>query len=577
MTALVEESVVALSRSVELTMLAKMTATLLLGLIAVGLARHARAAVRHLLLAATFGALVALVFVADLLPPLTIQVPAASAPAPSSSPAQPSARISGKTMPGVPGALVPAVTSTWDIGRRMPFIWAGGAVLLLGSIGAALLRLRGIRRRGLPWPERAALIQMLKADLDIRRSVSVLLHEDVAAPLTCGVRQATILLPLDARGWEEADLRRALVHELEHVRRGDWAIQLMARAVCAAYWFHPLVWTAWRKLCLEAERACDDAVLEVAERTEYAGQLVALARRLSAAPQPALGMANRSDLAERVSALLDVNQRRGRASVRSAVLTVVVAAIAVLTIAPLRAVRSDGRAPQATQQERGTLTATLQQAVDQAALTAALQQAADQATLATALQQAAQPCKATQSARRLYRAAERGDIERMTELLDAGANANCGLDGDGTPLIGAAREGRLAAVRLLLDRGADPNVPLSGDGNPLIMAAREGHLDVVELLLDRGADIDQIVPGDENALIQASGEGHLEVVRLLVARGANVNARAWAYSAYVRRAIGVDQTWHAHMGGEWRTPLSMAMKGRHHAVIDFLRASGARE
>jgi bla regulator protein BlaR1 len=566
MTGLVEESIVALSRSVELTMLAKVTATLLLGLMAVELARRARAAVRHLLLAATFGALVALVFVADLLPPLTIQVPAASTPAPFSSSAPPSGRISGTTTPGVSGAPVRAAASTWNIGRRMPaFIWGGGAVLLLGSIGAALLRLRGIRRRGLPWPERAALIQMLKADLDIRRSVSVLLHEDVAAPLTCGVRQATILLPLDARGWDEADLRRALVHELEHVSRGDWAIQLMARAVCAVYWFHPLVWTAWRKLCLEAERACDDAVLQVAERTEYAGQLVALARRLSAAPQPALGMANRSDLAARVSALLDVNQRRGRASVRSAVLTIVVAAIAVLTIAPLRAVRSDGRAPQATQQERGTLTATLQQAADQAALTAALQQAADRATLVSKVEQAAQPCDATQSARRLYRAAERGDIERMTELLDAGANANCGLEGDGTPLIGAAREGRLAAVRLLLDRGADPNVPLKGDGNPIIMAAREGYADVVELLLDRGADIDQIVPGDENALIQASGEGHLEVVKLLVARGANVNARAWADSAYERP------------GGEWRTPLSMAAQGRHHAVIDFLRASGARE
>lgn len=48
MTGFVEESIVALSRSVELMMLAKVTATLLLGLIAVGLARRARAAVRHL-------------------------------------------------------------------------------------------------------------------------------------------------------------------------------------------------------------------------------------------------------------------------------------------------------------------------------------------------------------------------------------------------------------------------------------------------------------------------------------------------------------------------------------------------
>jgi beta-lactamase regulating signal transducer with metallopeptidase domain len=49
-----------------------------------------------------------------------------------------------------------------------------------------------------------------------------------------------IVLPADARAWD-ADLRRAIVHELEHVTRGDWAVHMAARAVCAAYWLHPLV------------------------------------------------------------------------------------------------------------------------------------------------------------------------------------------------------------------------------------------------------------------------------------------------------------------------------------------------
>jgi ankyrin repeat protein len=104
-----------------------------------------------------------------------------------------------------------------------------------------------------------------------------------------------------------------------------------------------------------------------------------------------------------------------------------------------------------------------------------------------------------------------------------------------------------------------------GDGNPLIMAAREGHKEVVALLLDRGANINQVVPEDENALIQASAEGELEVVQLLIARGADVNARAWAEGALERP------------NGEWRTPLSMARKGQHQAVINILMAAGAKE
>jgi ankyrin repeat protein len=73
-----------------------------------------------------------------------------------------------------------------------------------------------------------------------------------------------------------------------------------------------------------------------------------------------------------------------------------------------------------------------------------------------------------------------------------------------------------------------------------------------------------VVPGDENALIQASGSGHLAVVKLLISWGAAVNTRVW-----------VDETpWQK---GEWRTPLNMARKGGHKAVVTFLLASGAKE
>jgi catechol 2,3-dioxygenase-like lactoylglutathione lyase family enzyme len=81
-------------------------------------------------------------------------------------------------------------------------------------------------------------------------------------------------------------------------------------------------------------------VVESAERTEYAEQLVLLARRLAKAHAlPTLGMANRSDLSTRVSALLDGNQRRSRAGLLSAASAITVASLVVVAIAPIRAVR----------------------------------------------------------------------------------------------------------------------------------------------------------------------------------------------------------------------------------------------
>jgi bla regulator protein blaR1 len=384
------------------------------------------------------------------------------------------------------------------------------------------------------------------------------------------------LLPDEAGEWNEADLRRALVHELEHVRRGDWAIQLAARVTCILYWFHPLVWVALRRLSLEAERAADDAVVRSAEHTEYAEQLVSLAGRLSKArTQPALGMANRSDLSARVSALLDESQRRGRAGWRPTAIALIVACLVVLAIAPVRAVTLSIEQTAASVQAPGS------------------QSKKPGERIASGLDRA------------LVRAAAAGDISEIEELLRAGANVDCIVRyGEfGSPLIGAAKKGRLDAARLLLDQGADPNLAPGtvnlarlGDRIPLIIAAEQGHLEIVSMLLDRGAIIDRIAPEwPQNALIRASEKGHLEVVKLLVARGADVNARAWVARAIVvtkangetvvnrmtRVRVNKDGTREVvndtTKQGEWRTPLSMAEKGGHKDVVDFLLASGARE
>ena len=101
-------------------------------------------------------------------------------------------------------------------------------------------------------------------------------------------------------------------------------------------WFHPLVWIASRRLSLEAERACDDAVLRGGDMTAYAEQLVALARRLKNHDRrPVLSMANRSDLSTRISAVLDRDQRRGRLNLLHVATIVSVLVVVMLTVAPL--------------------------------------------------------------------------------------------------------------------------------------------------------------------------------------------------------------------------------------------------
>jgi uncharacterized protein (TIGR03435 family) len=210
-----------------------------------------------------------------------------------------------------------------------------------------LSQVRSLRRSALPWLHGQSVVERLALDAGIHRRVAVLLHEAAAGPMTCGIVHPAIVLPPEAQTWAEEDLNRAIVHELEHVRRGDWLSHCLARTACSVYWFHPLVWIAWRQLVLEAERSCDDAVLARSESTAYADQLVELARR--AVQSPVLAMASRSDLATRVGAVLNGRQRRGRVGAFAVAAACAAAVALVIAISPLRLV--------AAQQTSGAQTA----------------------------------------------------------------------------------------------------------------------------------------------------------------------------------------------------------------------------
>ena len=506
----------------EIPFIAKATAILALGLVAAAFAQRASAAIRHALISATFVVLLILPVAVVSLPEIAIRVPIAAFESVVSRP--PTSALSVAREPSPPTQAI-AATQRVELSARIiiRIIWVTGAALVLVSLAAGLWRVRRLRRTGLPTESIAKLAwrndQLSKTLSGVRRPIEVLLHEDVVAPLTCGVLRPVIIMPRESTGWGAAALRRALIHELEHVRRFDWWVYLAARTTCAIYWFHPLVWIAYRQLTLDAERACDDAVIAHEESTQYAEQLVALARQMVTRTQPALSMASRSDLAARVSAVLDPNRPRGRAGVGRAALVVLAASALLIAIAPIQLVASVASG----EQRRGG---------------------------------------GSRLDRALVEAADEGDVEGVKELLDGGANINATVDGDGSPLIAAARGGYLELVTMLLDRGADPNLAASGDGNPLIMAAGEGHTRIVELLLDRGARVDDVVPGDENALITASGQGKLDAVKLLVSRGADVNARVFVEANDERP-------------GEWRTPLSMARREGHRAVVEYLISVGA--
>jgi beta-lactamase regulating signal transducer with metallopeptidase domain len=222
-------------------------------------------------------------------------------------------------------------------------VWLSGVAIMLALVGIGMARVWWLSRVTQParddaWP---MLVEALSRELGLTRYVRVLQAQAPAMPMTWGIRRPAILLPAEADEWPAERRRDVLLHELAHVKRHDFMIQLLARLACAVYWFHPLVWLAATRLREERERACDDHVLRAgATPSSYATHLLEIARGLRAAPATSLAsvaMARPAQLATRLIDVLDARRCRDTLTPRS-VVPAWIAAIAVVvplaTLAP---------------------------------------------------------------------------------------------------------------------------------------------------------------------------------------------------------------------------------------------------
>lgn len=196
--------------------------------------------------------------------------------------------------------------------------WGGIAACLLARVGFALLRLHSLRKGFLPVaPEQ--LDPQVREVLNCggkRPAVSLCTSERVKVPAAIGLFARVIVVPrwvLEDLPPEE--LKQILLHEIAHLRRCDDWTNLLQQVIKAVFFFHPAVWWIERKVSLEREMACDDAVLEKTQSPRaYAECLQHLAertllRRSLALAQAALGRVRQTSA--RFAQILDTRQRRG--------------------------------------------------------------------------------------------------------------------------------------------------------------------------------------------------------------------------------------------------------------------------
>jgi TonB family protein len=319
--------------------LVRSTVLLLAGLAAGAMLRHRSSALRHWVLAATIAASALAAPLGWMLPDWSIAaIPARPAPL-----FEPYAELAISS--GSPPASAPARPWSDLFGAIWAAVFGVGALSMLLQLGRlARLSARASRITDSRW---LRTVHEVAARYGIRTPVPIFQTRCGDLLATWGFFRPRILVPAGAARWSDQRIRVVVCHELAHVRRHDWALQIAADVVRRVYWFQPLMWIACRQLRRESEHACDDEVLGTGITPDaYAGHLLQIARagRSEYRWAPAVPMARPSTLERRITAMLNSTRNRRALSHRSLALSTVLLAVATVTAAAFHTVQA-GAAP----------------------------------------------------------------------------------------------------------------------------------------------------------------------------------------------------------------------------------------
>src|SRR6478672_3005907 len=241
-------------------------------------------------------------------------------------------RLVSNSNDGAGGHALVTVSTAWA--WYVFLAWAGVASIGLLRVALATIQLRRIRSE-------AVAVELKTLDADLRalmedfqryRKVSVLVSQRLEVPTAIGFYKPAIILPawlLESTPAEE--LKYILLHELAHLRRRDDWTNLAQKILKALLFFLPSVWWIERRLSLDREMACDDAVLAHSGSPRgYAECLARVAersflRRQLALAQAAVGRVRQ--LTQRVTMILDPERPRTTRLWKPAVPVVMVVAL----------------------------------------------------------------------------------------------------------------------------------------------------------------------------------------------------------------------------------------------------------
>lgn len=176
-----------------------------------------------------------------------------------------------------------------------------------------------------------ASILTLAERMKVNRSLEAFFSTKINTPMMIGFFKPVILLPFSAMNQLTPEQFEAiLLHELAHIRRNDYLLNIIQSVLDTIFFFNPFTWWITKNIREEREKSCDEMVLQLSDPFHYARALLALEEPLRGQPLVMTAVNKRSHLFHRIKNIMEMKNKH--INLRQKLITLLVIATAAVSV-----------------------------------------------------------------------------------------------------------------------------------------------------------------------------------------------------------------------------------------------------
>lgn len=224
----------------------------------------------------------------------------------------------------------------WYVGHaaQVAFLYITGVLLLTLRMSFQIVSVLKLRSNDLSvagdfWPD---VLEACKERLNLERNIKLYFSPNVTVPMMMGVLKPVVLIPLSLSTQLSMHQAEAiLLHELAHIKRHDFLVNIIQMCVETFLFFNPFSWLVSAQVRKEREHCCDDMVVRSTDKLSYAKTLATL-ETFRQMPQPAIAAkSTKQHLLTRIKRIMDKNNSNINIGQLAGVIIIFALSVAVIT------------------------------------------------------------------------------------------------------------------------------------------------------------------------------------------------------------------------------------------------------